>query len=60
MDYLKENLSDNFKLDTNQKVLTIPKSELKNIKLIISQILKTTNLTVFDICELALTINDKE
>jgi len=41
----------NFELDTKERVLTLPKSELRNINLIVSKIVAKTNLSVFEISE---------
>jgi hypothetical protein len=56
MNYLQEILTDTFILDIDQKILTVQKAELKNIKEIISKIIKKTNLTAFDIAEFELKI----
>lgn len=56
MNNVQENLTLNYNLNIIENKLTIPKTELKNVKLIITTIIEKTNLSVFDVYDLDLVI----
>lgn len=56
MNNVQENLKLNYNLNIIENKLTIPKTELKNVKLIITTIIEKTNLSVFDVYDLDLVI----
>ena len=58
MNVLKENDSYNYTLNIKENKLILPKSEVKNIALIVSKIKELTCLSYFEISELELKITD--
>jgi hypothetical protein len=54
MNNVQENLKLNYNLNIIENKLTIPKTELKNVKLIITTIIEKTNLSVFDVYDLVI------
>ncbi len=58
MDCLENIKTATFSLDLELKILIVPKSELKNIKEIISKIIANSDLTAIDLAEFEMRITN--